>query len=208
VAVAFCVSLAIHALALAIPIAFLNSNALIAETGTSSTRARQLNVMALPRPNLYLAEAKSEFSTKVLPSSGLKISNHAPAELPSPTPETNDKPQRPDDRGPRSTTYLLASELDVRPLIQRHIMPLYPEHLPPGIRGVSLVSILINANGRVDDVRLKLSSGQSAFDDAAIEAFRHARYRAGELNGRFVPAELTVEVFFGAQPAPAEITKK
>ncbi len=53
--------------------------------------------------------------------------------------------------------------------------------------GIVLLSVHILADGRVDEVRLKRSSGFSRLDDSAMKTVRHWRYVPAKRNGKPIP---------------------
>lgn len=53
--------------------------------------------------------------------------------------------------------------------------------------GTVLLSVHILTDGRVDEVKLKRSSGFSRLDDAAIKTVRHWRYVPAKRNGKSIP---------------------
>jgi TonB family protein len=94
--------------------------------------------------------------------------------------------------GPR---YLAAGELDQRPLPLTNITLEYPEGVPP--RDARVVArILINEDGRVDEVQILSAGPESAFDRLVISAFGGASYRPGQRDRRPVKSQMTVEVKF------------
>jgi TonB family protein len=95
------------------------------------------------------------------------------------------------------THYHPARELDIRPQIRSQVEPSYPRSaFEQGQAGSVRLRILIDAQGRVDDV---IASGRDAGDPfaaAAVAAFRAARYTPGVKNGLAVPSEVMIEVQF------------
>jgi periplasmic protein TonB len=70
-----------------------------------------------------------------------------------------------------------------RPEIQRTMMRLYPQMLmQAGIGGTTVVWLRLDEEGRVIQTEIKKASGQRAFDDAALEVAKQARFSPA-LNG-------------------------
>ncbi len=78
-----------------------------------------------------------------------------------------------------------------------------PLHYPAtalrkNIGGRIILSIAINENGNATDVQVKLSSGNSALDDAAISCARASRYEPPRVNG--LPQSCQVDAPFDFKP--------
>jgi TonB family protein len=92
------------------------------------------------------------------------------------------KPKAPVDLGPRSFLY-------------HKVEPVYPEEArKAGVQGKVILSIIINEEGFVGDVRVV--SGHPLLDAAAIAAVKQRRYRPTVLNGEPVPVQETVTIPF------------
>lgn len=84
------------------------------------------------------------------------------------------------------------------PVKVRDVKPLYPEEAKSaGIQGLVILEIIINAEGKVEDVRILKSVPQ--LDAAALEAVRQWEYMPTLLNGAPIPVVATVTVNFSLQ---------
>jgi protein TonB len=80
--------------------------------------------------------------------------------------------------------------VDMRP-------PVYPPRcLRMGIEGRVRVRVLVGENGKVQEVTLDRSSGESALDESALEAVRTWRFEPARRNGVPVRAWAIVPVEF------------
>jgi protein TonB len=78
--------------------------------------------------------------------------------------------------------------------------PLYPETLRlERKQGQVLVGAVIERDGSVGETRVLLSSGEAAFDLAAVDAVMRRLYRPGTLDGRPVRVVLVATVTFSLQ---------
>jgi len=91
--------------------------------------------------------------------------------------------------------YLFGARLDPGPRPLDNIEPEYPEsaHLQ---EGKVVLRLLIGETGAVDDVAVVRAEPKGLFEDAALEAFRVARFSPGMVLGRPVKSQITVEVEF------------
>ena len=80
----------------------------------------------------------------------------------------------------------------------RQIAPVYPEGLrQTGASGIVRLSIVINKEGKVRDIRVANGAGRE-LDAAAMEAVKQCVYQPTLLNGEPVEVSTTVEVNFAA----------
>ncbi len=67
--------------------------------------------------------------------------------------------------------------------------PLYPERERlAGIGGEVLVGFLLDYNGDIQRIQIVKSSGNTAFDQAALGAAGNSRWKAAECFGRSIPS--------------------
>lgn len=85
------------------------------------------------------------------------------------------------------------------PVLQHSPHPRYPARARRrGESGEVLLSIDVDARGRVARVSVASSSGSKDLDRAALDAVRRWRFRPGMRDGRPVPATVTVPIAFDA----------
>ncbi len=82
-----------------------------------------------------------------------------------------------------------------------------PELWDRGTEGETLVRVLVNEDGEVDSVEVASSSGREAFDRAAVEGARGARFEPARRSGEAVAAWARIPVRFAMDrsresPAP------
>lgn len=83
--------------------------------------------------------------------------------------------------------------------------PEYPMALAcDGIGGKVVLWLTIGTDGSVTGVQTRESSGQPAFDAAALEAVRDWRFRAATRNGQPVEKQILVPMTFNAPPMEPE----
>ena len=100
-------------------------------------------------------------------------------------------------------TFYSAREVDVHPRALLEIVPEYPaaadrDHLSGTVR----LQLKLEADGRVSDVEVVSSSPPGLFDEAAVKAFRAARFAPAERNGRPVRALMLIELGFDWEGRP------
>lgn len=95
--------------------------------------------------------------------------------------------------------YYSSRELDVRPQIKVGVVPDYPSAAQAnGTTGKVIVEVLINEEGNVDDVNIVRAAPSGYFEDAAIAAWRKAKFTAGMIGNARVRSKLVFEVNFEA----------
>ena len=100
-------------------------------------------------------------------------------------------------------TYYGAREVDVHPRALREIAPDYPEDAERLRQsGKVRLKLKLEADGRVVDVEVVDASPPGIFDEAAIKAFRAARFVPALKNGRPVRALVLIEVTFDWEGQP------
>ena len=91
--------------------------------------------------------------------------------------------------------YLLGAQLDPGPRPLADIEPEYPEAANLQ-EGMVVLRVLINEAGVVDDVAVVKADPKGVFDNAAVEAFKAARFSPGMVLGTPVKSQITVQVDF------------
>ena len=92
--------------------------------------------------------------------------------------------------------YWPARDLDSRPQIKSNVMPEYPADLVTGIRGRVVLDLYISAAGTVDLIRIVRAEPPGRFEQAAIKAFKPARFTPGQRKGAPVRSLMRIEVNF------------
>jgi len=73
----------------------------------------------------------------------------------------------------------------------------YPESLSAeGVKGTTLVRVLVNETGAVDSVALAESSGHAVLDSAALSGARELRFEPGRKDGKRTALWATIPVIF------------
>lgn len=99
--------------------------------------------------------------------------------------------------------YYLTRELDVRPGIMTRTEPEYPEAAARRfLSGRVVVRLYIGEDGKVEKVDVVSAEPPGYFEDAAVRAFRAARFSPGMKDGRPVRVQMTLEVNFDSAEAP------
>ena len=81
------------------------------------------------------------------------------------------------------------------PKKKKHVQPVYPpDALAQGIRGIVILDLVIDTEGKVAEVRIVRSI--AGLDEAALVAARQWRYEPVEVDGRPVSVRLTVPITF------------
>ncbi len=75
----------------------------------------------------------------------------------------------------------------------------FPESASGWFEANVQLSVFIDETGLVQKLRVDRSSGGSALESAAIQAFRQARFSPGQIDGRAVRSVIRVEVEFEAR---------
>lgn len=90
--------------------------------------------------------------------------------------------------------YFLPAELTERARVE-HMASLEPPEIL-GLLGDGMlrVEILLDAAGRVDDVRVLQRSVPDVFVEHAVEVFRQASYRPGRIYDRAVPSVMQIDI--------------
>lgn len=94
-------------------------------------------------------------------------------------------------------TYYSARDLDVQPRALQKIEPDYPADAErQKLSGTVRLQLKLEADGRVSDIDLLSATPPGVFEDAALRAFREARFAPAQKNGRPVRALFLIEVMF------------
>jgi protein TonB len=100
-------------------------------------------------------------------------------------------------------TWYPAAELDVFPAALAPVRPAYPQAAAGAdVGGEVTLLLLIDETGRVHDSAVVDAQPANTFEEAALEAFRAARFRPGQRDGRSVRSRVLVRVMFN--PAQAD----
>ena len=116
-----------------------------------------------------------------------RIEQAAPARSATPSPANAALAPEPD--------YLFGARLDPGPRPLGDIQPEYPESANLQ-EGKVVLRLLISATGVVDNAAVVRAEPKGLFEDAALEAFRAARFSPGMVLGTPVKSQITVEVEF------------
>lgn len=100
-------------------------------------------------------------------------------------------------------TYYSAREVDVLPRAQRDIMPVFPQDAGRlQLSGKVVLQLKLEADGRVSAIEVISADPPGVFDEAALQAFRDARFEPGMKQGRPVRMVVRVPVEFSATGSP------
>jgi TonB family protein len=107
-------------------------------------------------------------------------------------------PPRPDKDG----VYAFVPGVEA-PIVLERVAAAYPANASPAeINGSSLLSFVVDSNGTVSGVEVQQSHGP-AFDAAAIDAVKQAKFQAGTIDGKPVPVRIYARVRFFDDQRPA-----
>lgn len=94
-------------------------------------------------------------------------------------------------------TYYGAREVDVHPRALAEIVPAYPEAADrQKLSGKVVLQLKLEADGRVIDAEVVRATPPDVFEEAAMEAFRQARFAPAIKGGHPVRALMLIEVTF------------
>ena len=115
-------------------------------------------------------------------------------------PPSNSEEARSEENGVIPITqqrYYKIKELDVIPRPISLITPRYPDAVPASVRhGVVRLEIKLDEGGVVTEVTVLGGEPPGYFEDAAREAFLHAKFTPGMKSGRKVRSLLDIQVHF------------
>ncbi|MEO8714949.1 MAG: TonB family protein [Acetobacteraceae bacterium] len=136
------------------------------------------------------SESADRPSTTSKPAQTSPIRPGPPEAAPPPPPTVPPPPGLPD-----APAYAFAAKLDPGPQPLSDIEPQYP---PAGQNrtGKVVLRLLISETGHVDDAAVVRATPEEVFDDAALTAFRAARFAPGRMLGVAVKSQITIEVDF------------
>jgi TonB family protein len=87
------------------------------------------------------------------------------------------------------------SDLSVKPELLQKVEPVYPkEARKSGIEGMVMVKILVDTSGNV--AKTEIIKSVPPLDEAALEAARHFKFKAGQINGKAVKTWMTIPFKF------------
>lgn len=101
------------------------------------------------------------------------------------------------DRSAATDYYREADELDVQPVPQGPVIPVYPEDVQ-GMAGYADLSILIDETGTVNSIEVLESNPLGVFDEAALEAFGSIMFSPGQKGLMPVKSKIVIRVEFSA----------
>lgn len=100
-------------------------------------------------------------------------------------------------------TYYGARDVDVLPRTLREVQPDYPAEADrQRMSGKVRLQVKIEADGRVSDIEVVNADPPGVFDEAAVKAFRAARFVPAEKNGRPVRVRVLIPVEFDWEGRP------
>jgi protein TonB len=100
------------------------------------------------------------------------------------------------------STWYPAAQLDIFPTALAPVRPAYPHAAAAAdLAGEVMLLLLIDETGRVHECTVVDAQPAGTFEEAALEAFRAARFTPGQRDGRNVRSRLLVKVVFS--PAQA-----
>ncbi len=129
-----------------------------------------------PKPLPVLAAPKAAVTPAAVPQVEKPVEKPAPPQpVATPPTQATSAPQKAEPAPPKvvqGVAYLVEPKI------------VYPESArTAGIEGITIVRVLINANGTVDSVKVEHSSGSVILDREALRAVKNARYRPYSENG-------------------------
>jgi TonB family protein len=138
-------------------------------------------------------------NTAAEPTLQVQIRQQAEAPTGAPATPKQTTPARPAAPPPTAeplpAPYLLARELDVKPVPRNEVDPLYPnDAYLRNITGRVLATLLVNETGEVDKVIIVQAEPAGLFEEAVQAAFKKARFTPALKAGVPVKAQLVVEV--------------
>ena len=183
--------------------------------------ALTVTLQSMPRPaskpveNLESPATVASVSVRPAAETNHKYSakaDHIGLDAPKPPDETaKSDPQLPPETVvvaaelPPAPSYVKSSELDPPPAPLNEITPEYPD--AAGIReGFVVLRILINEQGRIDNLAIVRSFPKGVFDSSARTAFGSATFSPGMRFGIPVKSQLTIEVHFTPESRGGDVS--
>jgi protein TonB len=94
-------------------------------------------------------------------------------------------------------TYYGAHDFDIQTHPLHKIEPNYPaEADSQGVSGKVVLQLMLEADGRVGDIKVVSATPPGVFEGSAIAAFREARFAPAQKAGRPVRAQILIEVVY------------
>lgn len=84
------------------------------------------------------------------------------------------------------------------PIAQSRPAPTFPFG-KPGQNATVIVSVLVDADGKPQDLKIKQSGGED-FDKHALDAVSRWKFKPSTCNGEPIPAQIQVEIRFSGAP--------
>jgi hypothetical protein len=141
---------------------------------------------AAPAPVRREIAARPERATRADPPPNSQAQSHASPEAPTPSEST----------APADDGYIPRPLLTQGPVALTTVLIESPASQAPSGRYMGVLSLFIDEEGRVREVRGEQPSLPPEMEEAARAAFLQARFKPGELDGRIVRSRLRVEVSF------------
>lgn len=153
-------------------------------------------IAAVPTKLLHVIPVLS--SLAVSQPHSATLNNKEPEHTPPTTVDTDpERPAAADD--PDSTVYLPTDLLEVGPVVIEDIPGDPPELQGRSESGTMVLTLLINANGTVDQVIVESSDLPDIFAEVARRDFLTTRFSPGVRNGLPVPTEMRIELSTAAR---------
>jgi protein TonB len=100
--------------------------------------------------------------------------------------------------GDTDNVVMTEDSVDEPPRALQQTAPVYPERArKKGVTGRVVLSLLIDAGGSVQDVRVTESQPAGVFDEAAVSAVQTWRFQPAMYEGRPVSIRVTLPLRFG-----------
>ncbi len=175
--------------------------------------ALQVRLVAVKPEQPHVATGKTDAVAKRAtpevshqPAPPKPLAEHGNSPSAAPVPPRPSKPQAVDvsDARPSMAIPLVddpvfypAKQLDVQPTALQLIKPAYPDEAAQhNIQGSVLLLLLIDESGRVREASVVEARPEGYFEEAALSAFRAARFRPAERKGRVVKSRALIRVSF------------
>lgn len=143
------------------------------------------------------------------PSKTPVVRPREPEPCPSEKPEDRREPDAPETRPPEKTPNEKSHGDNVSNMrVRREVVPLYRQNPPPeyplaarrrGYQGTVVLNVLVNAEGRVENLWVADSSGYRLLDNAAVRAVKNWFFIPGKIGGKTVKMWVRIPVRFQLQ---------
>jgi protein TonB len=131
------------------------------------------------------------------------LSGLAPGGVPlfvPPEPEIREGEERPEEtKSPTASekALYLPHEIDAPPRPRKRVTPVYPSRARRrGIEGFAVLRFVVDARGKVRDIRVAAWEGTEAFGEAAERALRRWTFTPGRRGGKAVAVRCQLRFFF------------